>query len=119
MAAKTPWVCVECGVTNPDVHIQKCLDCKIVRKVDAPEKLDEEAARNEAELKHLKASVKESAKWSDCGSSSRGVEESQKKRIAELREKMKKTKSPDNKVVKSIMRDKSREENNYDGRRKQ
>ena len=90
-----------CGVrvTNPDEHTKKCQGCRTFRKKQdddeltaedktalspaivqlmqqtAPEKLDEEAARNEAELSFLEASVKESAKWLDCGGSSRAVEE--------------------------------------------
>ena len=138
-ATKIPWLCLECGATNPDKHIKKCQNCKTVGKKQddveeksalspttvqlmqqtAPEKLEEEAAKDEEELKDLEAAVKNSAKSSDRSNFSRVMEENQKKRIAELREKMRKTQSPDNKVVKSIMGDKSREENNYDGKRKQ
>ena len=143
VATKTPWFCVRCGATNPDDHLKKRHACKNARiKQDddaaatedktalspatvqlmqetAPEKLDEEAAMDEEELNGLETMVRSCAKWSDRSTFSRAMEDQAKKRIAELREKMKKTQSPDNKVVKSIMGDKSREENNYDGKRRQ
>ena len=143
VATKTPWFCVRCGATNPDDHLKKCHACKNARiKQDddaaatedktalspgtvrlmqetAPEKLDEEAVKDEVELNGLRDLVKNCAQWSEHSICQRTIEEQAKKRIAELGEKMKKSQSPDNKVVKSIMGDKSREKNNYDGKRRQ
>ena len=31
-ASKTPWICLECGASNPDKHIKKCQVCKTIGK---------------------------------------------------------------------------------------
>ena len=127
--AKCPWYCLNCGATNPDDKLKKCHGCKAFRKKEEedtaasvdktalspatvkiieatkPDKLDEETEQDERELEYFEAVVHNCAQWSERSPISRAAEDQAKRRIAELKEKLKKTQSPDNKVVKSIMGD--------------